>query len=55
MNAAAGDPELTDPLIDLAAANGAGHDKEAQVAVAGFQKANRLAVGERRRSGCYLS
>jgi adenylate cyclase len=37
----AGDPELTDPLIDLAAANAwAGHDKEAKDAVAKFQKAN---------------
>ncbi|MBV9286837.1 MAG: tetratricopeptide repeat protein, partial [Hyphomicrobiales bacterium] len=36
----AGDPELTDPLIDLAAANAwAGHDKEAKDAVARFQKA----------------
>jgi tetratricopeptide (TPR) repeat protein len=39
--AVAGDPELTDPLIDLAAANAwAGHDKEAKDAVARFQKAN---------------
>jgi tetratricopeptide (TPR) repeat protein len=36
----AGDPELTDPLIDLAAANAwAGHDREAKDAVAKFQKA----------------
>jgi TolB-like protein/DNA-binding winged helix-turn-helix (wHTH) protein/tetratricopeptide (TPR) repeat protein len=36
----AGDPELTDPLIDLAAANAwAGHDKEAKDAVASLQKA----------------
>jgi TolB-like protein/DNA-binding winged helix-turn-helix (wHTH) protein len=36
----AGDPELTDPLIDLAAANAwAGHDKEARDAVSRFRKA----------------